>query len=53
MAIALLISGGAVALNRSFEGFARLERFARPVTGFVFIAAGVYLSMAHWFGVSI
>jgi hypothetical protein len=34
----------------AFNRVARIERWARGVTGIVFIVAGVYMSLTHIFG---
>jgi hypothetical protein len=51
--LALFVTGGARALGRAFHAVTSFERFARPATGVVFIAAGIYLVLTHWFNVSI
>ncbi|MBI5836785.1 MAG: sulfite exporter TauE/SafE family protein [Candidatus Eisenbacteria bacterium] len=51
--LALLIAGGARALSRGFNAITRFERFARPATGVVFICAGIYLVLTHWFHLSL
>jgi cytochrome c-type biogenesis protein len=51
--LALFLSGGAHALSRWFAAMQQVERFARPVSGIVFLAAGAYLVLAHWLNVSI
>jgi cytochrome c biogenesis protein CcdA len=45
---AIFLAGGTRALARGFEAMTRVERLARPVSGAVFILAGVYLTAAHW-----
>lgn len=51
--LALFISGGTHALSRGFGTMQRVERFARPVSGLVFILAGMYLVLAHWLNISL
>lgn len=48
VAAAIFLAGGTRALARGFEAMTRVERLARPVSGAVFILAGVYLTATHW-----
>jgi cytochrome c biogenesis protein CcdA len=47
---ATLLALGAQRLAAAFNRVARIERWARGVTGIVFIVAGVYMSLTHIFG---
>jgi cytochrome c biogenesis protein CcdA len=47
---ATLLALGAQRLAVAFNRVARIERWARGVTGIVFIVAGVYMSLTHIFG---
>lgn len=51
--LALFLSGGTHALSRGFAAMQRVERFARPISGVVFILAGLYLVLAHWLNISL
>ncbi|MCL6547047.1 MAG: aromatic aminobenezylarsenical efflux permease ArsG family transporter [Bryobacteraceae bacterium] len=51
VAFAALIAGGARSVSRAFERVTQAERWARPITGAVFIVVGVYLSLTHIFEV--
>lgn len=51
--VALCISGSTRALSRSFAVLTRVEHFARPATGLVFLLAGGYLVLTHWFRLSV
>jgi len=48
---ALLIAIGAGSLGKAFNSLGRFEWWARRVTGIIFIGVGLYLSLAHIFGV--
>jgi len=47
----ILIATGARSLGSVFKRTAQVERWARLVTGVVFVAVGIYLSLTHIFGV--
>lgn len=44
---AAVLAFGANAIGRAFQRISRVERRARAVTGAIFIAAGVYLTLAY------
>ncbi len=48
---AVAISLGARSVGKAFERVTAVGRWARRVTGLVFIGAGIYLTLAHVFGV--
>jgi cytochrome c-type biogenesis protein len=47
---AIVIAFGAHHLGKAFNRLTQIERWARRVTGAVFVAAGVYLTLAYVFG---
>jgi cytochrome c biogenesis protein CcdA len=51
-AVAALIALGANTVGQVLHQLARVERWARRITGIVFIAVGVYYCLTHIFGVS-
>lgn len=50
---AVILVLGAQGIGRAFSVLTKIERAVRPVTGGVFILAGLYLTVRHLFGVSI
>jgi cytochrome c biogenesis protein CcdA len=50
---AVVIAVSAHSLGRAFASMSRVERWARLVTGVVFIGAGVYLVLTHIFGITL
>jgi cytochrome c biogenesis protein CcdA len=48
---AILIALGAQSVSKAFNRLTQVERWARLVTGLVFIGVGIYLSLAHIFEV--
>ena len=48
---ALLIALGTGSVGRMFDRLSQVERWARRVTGIIFIVVGIYYSLAHIFGV--
>lgn len=46
-----LIAAGARSVGTAFEKLTQVERWARPVTGAIFIAVGIYFSLAYIFEV--
>jgi cytochrome c-type biogenesis protein len=52
LACAIAIAFGANVIGRAFDALTRIERWAKPVTGAVFILAGVYLVVGRFFGFS-
>ncbi|RLI47864.1 MAG: hypothetical protein DRP09_21995 [Candidatus Thorarchaeota archaeon] len=48
---AILIALGTRAVGRAFEKITQFERWARRVTGAIFLVVGVYLSLAFIFRV--
>ncbi len=53
VAFAVLLVLGAQWIGRAFTTLTKVERAARPVTGAVFILAGLYLTVVHVFGVNL
>jgi len=50
---AVLLVLGAQGIGRAFSALTKIERAARPITGGVFILAGLYLTVTHVFNVSL
>jgi cytochrome c biogenesis protein CcdA len=50
---ALLLVLGAQWIGRAFSILTKIERGARPITGVVFILAGLYLTVTHLFGLGL
>lgn len=50
---AVLLVLGAQGIGRAFSALTKVERAARPITGAIFILAGLYLTITHLFGVSL
>jgi cytochrome c biogenesis protein CcdA len=50
LACAIPIALGAGFVGRAFDVLTRIERWAKPVTGAVFILAGLYLVIGRFFG---
>jgi cytochrome c-type biogenesis protein len=50
---AVLLVLGAQGIGRAFNALTKIERAARPITGAVFVLAGLYLTVTHIFGVSL
>jgi threonine/homoserine/homoserine lactone efflux protein len=48
---AILVAFGAQSLGRAFNELARIEWWARRITGAVFVVVGVYYSLTFIFGV--
>jgi cytochrome c biogenesis protein CcdA len=53
MVFAILLALGANRIARAYDRIAIFELWSRRITGMVFIAAGIYYSLAHIFGVSL
>lgn len=53
LAFAWLLAAGARSVSMVFDRLSAVERYARPVTGGVFVAAGIYLSLVHIYGVQL
>jgi cytochrome c biogenesis protein CcdA len=51
LVFAILIALGAQSVSRAFNRLSQVEKWARPVTGGVFIAVGVYFSLTYIFEV--
>ena len=49
---AILIASGANRIGKAYNRMAAFEFWARRITGTIFIAAGIYYSLTHIFGVS-
>jgi cytochrome c-type biogenesis protein len=49
---AILIALGARSLGKAYSSVVVAERWARRITGAIFIVVGVYLTLIHVFGVS-
>jgi len=47
LVFAVLIAGGAHAVGKAFERISRIERWARRITGVVFILVGIYLTLVY------
>jgi cytochrome c biogenesis protein CcdA len=50
---AVLVVQGAHAVGRAFDLLTAFERWARRITGVIFILAGLYYILTYWFGVSL
>jgi cytochrome c-type biogenesis protein len=50
---AVLLVLGAQGIGRVFSALTKIERAARPITGAIFILAGLYLTVTHVFNVSL
>ncbi len=50
---AVLLVLGAQGIGRAFNALTKIERAARPITGAVFVLAGLYLTVTHIFGVNL
>ena len=50
-AFALLIALGTRSVGKIFDKLAQIERWARRVTGSIFIVVGIYYSLTHIFGI--
>jgi cytochrome c biogenesis protein CcdA len=50
---AALLVLGAQWIGRAFSVLTKIERAARPITGGIFVLAGLYLAATHLFGVSL
>jgi cytochrome c biogenesis protein CcdA len=53
VAVALLMSWSAQSLGKALNRLGRIEKVARAATGIVFVAVGVYYSLAYIFEVSL
>lgn len=51
LGVALVVALGARSLGTAFRKVSAFERWARPITGGVFILVGIYLTLAYVFGV--
>ena len=51
LGFAILVAAGAASLGGAYERLQRVERWARPATGIVFIAAGIYETLRGVFHV--
>jgi cytochrome c-type biogenesis protein len=51
LAFAILVAGGAQSVSKAFNRLTQVEKWARMVTGAVFVAVGVYFCLAHIFQV--
>lgn len=49
VAFAVLLALGAKGVGRAFNALTRVETAARPITGWIFVAAGLYLALVHIF----
>ena len=49
LAVAVALALGASFAGRTFHALARIERWAKPVTGWIFVLAGVYLVIGRFF----
>ncbi len=53
LVFAILLAYGAHSVGRLFQRLSQVERWARRVTGVVFIIIGIYLSLTNIFGITI
>ncbi len=53
LVFAILLAYGAHSIGKLFQRLSQLERWARRITGIVFIVIGIYLSLTNIFGISI
>ncbi|MBU1707057.1 sulfite exporter TauE/SafE family protein [bacterium] len=53
LVFAILLAYGAHSVGRLFQRLSQIERWARRVTGVVFILIGIYLSLTNIFGITI
>lgn len=53
LVFAVLIATGAHGVGRAFNALTAIDRAARPVTGAIFILAGIYLVVTHLFGLNL
>ncbi len=51
LAVSLVTALGIRSIGAVFRGMTTFEKWARPVTGIVFVLAGIYLSLVYVFGV--
>jgi cytochrome c biogenesis protein CcdA len=51
LAFAILIASGAQSVSKAFNRLAQVEKWARTVTGVVFVGVGIYFCLAHIFQV--
>jgi len=51
LGVALVVALGAKSIGTAFQKLSAFERWARPVTGAVFILVGIYLTLVYVFGV--
>ena len=50
LAFAVLIALGARSVGQAYNKLVPLERWARRITGVIFIGVGIYYCLAHIFG---
>ncbi|MDM7916593.1 MAG: aromatic aminobenezylarsenical efflux permease ArsG family transporter [Candidatus Eisenbacteria bacterium] len=53
VAFAVLLVLGARGIGRAFSAMTRVERAGRPITGAIFVLAGLYLTVVHVLGVNL
>ena len=53
IAFAILIAFGANSLSRAFHNVTVFEKWARKLTGVVFIGVGIHISLGYWFGIEL
>ena len=51
--VAILVTLGVQWVGHAYKAMALVERLARPVTGAMFVLAGIYLSITHLTGVGL
>jgi cytochrome c biogenesis protein CcdA len=51
LAFAVLIAGGAESVSKAFNRLAQVDKWARTVTGVVFVGVGIYFCLAYIFQV--
>ena len=51
LVVAIVVALGARSVSVAFRMLSSFEKWARPVTGVVFVVVGIYLTLAYVFGV--
>jgi cytochrome c-type biogenesis protein len=49
--VAVLIASGAHAVGKALDNLALIGRWARQITGCIFLGVGIYYSLAYAFGI--
>jgi len=50
---AVLVAQGAYSAGKAFDLLTRFERWAKLITGIVFLLAGLHYILTYWFGISV